>query len=318
MEPVVRLPPLRVMQWNVLADGLAQFGDFYSGTERVQADVLDWGARGPKLVDAILGASADVVCMQEVNHFEDFFLPHLRDHGYDGTFVAKKFSPALKYGCLPDGCAIFFRTSRLQLVQKDVVLYPVPFMAVQNQGAIACRFKDLRADREFLVATTHLKSKVGKENEQRRLSQAQSLMQMLVDLTRSSGLPCVVCGDFNAPPVSEVYDFVQRHEMGLKSVYACRSELTSDEVGDETGAEEKIDWARNGGASSEPAYTTWKFRPTGEKKETIDYIWMSKDKALCASKCLRLPSEDSLGGKGLPTNAMPSDHLPLLCEAVWN
>ncbi|BBN16604.1 nocturnin [Marchantia polymorpha subsp. ruderalis] len=314
MEPEGRLAPLRVMQWNVLADGLAQFGDFCcGGAERVPADVLGWGARGPKLVGAIVGASADVVCLQEVNHFEDFFLPELRQRGYDGTFVAKKLSPALQYGCSPDGCAIFYRTSRLQLVQRDVVLYPAPPTAVPNQGAIACRFRDIRAEREFLVATTHLKAKVGKENEQRRLSQAQSLMDLLVDLTGSSGLPCVVCGDFNAPPDSEVYDFVRRHPMRLKSVYACRSEPSSDEA----GAEERIDWARNGGASSEPAYTTWKFRSSGEKKETIDYIWMSEYKALRPSSCLRLPSEDSLGGKGLPTSAMPSDHLPLLCEAVW-
>jgi mRNA deadenylase 3'-5' endonuclease subunit Ccr4 len=115
MDETVSIPPLRVMQWNILADGLAQFGDFI----RAPKEILEWSTRAPKLLNKILEASADIVCLQELNHYDDYFLPELRQHGYLGLFKPKKHSPAMKYGCPPDGSAVFFRAARLQLSGED-------------------------------------------------------------------------------------------------------------------------------------------------------------------------------------------------------
>ena len=85
-------PPLRLLQWNCLADGLAQNGDFIKAraarrcgapasrvaprlTKRVvrrhqcPPAALSWAHRGPLLLAEIAAASPDVLCMQEVNRY---------------------------------------------------------------------------------------------------------------------------------------------------------------------------------------------------------------------------------------------------------
>ena len=66
-----------------------------------------------------------------------------------------------------------------------------------------------------------------------------------------------------------------------------------------------------GGVASEPAYTTWKFRSSGEQKHTIDYIWHSPEVAVVGVDAI--PSVADIGGDGLPTLTFPSDHLSLSC-----
>ncbi|KAL3679987.1 hypothetical protein R1sor_022943 [Riccia sorocarpa] len=293
-------PPLRAMQWNILADGLAQFGDFHWSTAAgslhpIDNEILDWSNRGPKVLDEIVKSGADLVCLQEVNHFSDFLLPRLAEHGYDGIFKPKRFSPASNYGFPPDGCALFYRSSRLQLKPNGDLQLP-------NQAAIICVFKDLAAGRDLIVATTHFKAKTGRANEEMRMSQARSLLQTLGELAKENPnfTPIVVCGDFNAVPTSEVYDYFLRHELGLKSVYSCRKATAGGEGDDPVGRNVEVDWTSAGGPGSDAKWTSWKYRSTGMKLETNDYIWVSKDQSLRPTLIRDLPSQESLGVKGLP------------------
>ncbi len=52
-------------QWNCLADGLAQAGDFV----RAPPAVLSWEARAPLVLAELSEADADLLCLQEVNHY---------------------------------------------------------------------------------------------------------------------------------------------------------------------------------------------------------------------------------------------------------
>ncbi|CAM6103382.1 unnamed protein product [Calypogeia fissa] len=303
MDGIKTIPPLRIMQWNILADGLAQFGDFI----RAPKEILEWSSRAPKLLNKILEASADIVCLQELNHYDDYFLPQLQQHGYQGIFKPKIFSPAVKYGCPPDGCAVFFRASRLQISAAD---------GAQIERGIICCLKDLLSNEELVLATTHLKAKSGKENEAIRLRQVQELVQGLVIRTKDGTLPSVICGDFNSNPFSVVYKLVHECSLRLQSVYARKLELTSAD--NPMSPTIHVGNSIDGGASAEPPFTTWKFRSTGEKQETIDYIWFSQCRRLLPDRIWRLPSATSIGADGLPSEAMPSDHLPLTCEFMWN
>ena len=47
---------------------------------------------------------------------EDFFKPHLERLGYRGIFWPKACSPAEQYGYPCDGCALFYRAERLELI----------------------------------------------------------------------------------------------------------------------------------------------------------------------------------------------------------
>ena len=69
-------------------------------------------------MDEIARSQADIVCLQEVDHFDDFFSPELSASGYEGYFVPKtKGPPKESVLGVTEGQAIFVRSDRLR-VQK--------------------------------------------------------------------------------------------------------------------------------------------------------------------------------------------------------
>lgn len=67
---------------------------------------------------------------------------------------------------------------------------------------------------------------------------------------------------------------------------------------------------------TEPAFTTWKIRPSGESCSTLDYIWYSHG-AFTVDTLLDIPTEEQIGPDRLPSYHYPSDHLSLLCDVSF-
>ena len=65
---------LTVVQYNVLSDALSGAD---AGFTSLPPDEMDFSARGPALVNKILSADADIVCLQEADHYHDLFSPQL-------------------------------------------------------------------------------------------------------------------------------------------------------------------------------------------------------------------------------------------------
>lgn len=148
------------------------------------------------------------------------------------------------------------------------------------------------------MAVTHLKACSGWERL--RSAQGADLLRSLRNITSlgdfqsevaSSTIPLVVCGDFNAEPSEDVYRCFSSSALGLNSVYKL---LSSD-------------------GQTEPAYTTWKIRASGESRSTLDYIWYTHD-ALSVDCLLDIPTEEEIGPDRLPSYHYPSDHLSLVCD----
>ena len=129
------------LQWNILADGLAQSGDFkYAAKEH-----LEWKHRFALMLAEIEEGQPDIITLQvrmllsrglgapgpvfralarepncrapppqECNHFKDSWEPKLGAMGYKGLHVAKHSSPATVYGAPSDGLAVFWRDARLE------------------------------------------------------------------------------------------------------------------------------------------------------------------------------------------------------------
>ncbi|CAE7524362.1 CCR4-1 [Symbiodinium natans] len=96
-----------VCTFNVLAEGLEPRGCAVTFEQRKQG-----------LLDEIARSQADIVCLQEVDHFDDFFSPELSASGYEGYFVPKtKGPPKESVLGVTEGQAIFVRSDRLR-VQK--------------------------------------------------------------------------------------------------------------------------------------------------------------------------------------------------------
>ena len=151
------------------------------------------------------------------------------------------------------------------------------------------------------VAVTHLKARSGWERL--RGAQGSDLLAHLQTLLHnhrhppgSTGPPdaapsLIVCGDFNAVPSEEVYQRFASSPLRLDSAY---KKLSRD-------------------GATEPPFTTWKIRPSGECCSTLDYIWYGRD-SLQVEAVLDLPTEEQIGPDRLPSFHYPSDHLSLICD----
>merc|ERR1712080_332420 len=73
------------------------------------AECLVWEVRERMIAEEILRNSADIVCLQEVDHHEG--ISTALGPGYEGKFIAKTDSPCFDMNGILDGCSIFWKKS---------------------------------------------------------------------------------------------------------------------------------------------------------------------------------------------------------------
>jgi len=293
--------PVRVAQFNILADGLSAMDENKGGFTGSPVGSLEWRYRRARLVYELVrhGDLPDIVAMQEVDHYYDWFAPVLAWLGYEGSFVAKPNSKSKRSldPSLEDGCALFWRTGTVTLIEQETMNFDkfdqdgAPTGKKSNQVAILATLQRLGAE-PMVVGVSHLKASKRVAGERVRANQAMQLL----DRVSKKGLPCIVAIDLNGAPERnptadyppEAYPSVMKHMLGLHSVY-------KDVLG------------------QEPKYTTWKQRAGRPMaKHTIDYIFASP--TIGVSRVLSLPEEDDIAKEGLPCWNYPSDHFALMAE----
>ena len=109
-----------MLQFNMLADGLSGLRDDLGAFSRAQKDDVSWDNRKNKIMYEILQYDPDIVTLQECDHYYDFVLPELEEEGYVGTFAPKPASACLQVSENSDGCAIFVKRKRLNIVSTEV------------------------------------------------------------------------------------------------------------------------------------------------------------------------------------------------------
>ena len=234
---------------------------------------------------------ADVICLEEVDHFEDVFKPLFEELGYDGLFYPKKESPCLRNpkNSGPDGVALFYRRHKLSLVEARTKYLENIEKQESNQPALLCILRDEANEKNICFAVTHFKAKKG--FEELRSVQAKSLLKHIEELKRDvdSESAVIICGDFNGVPSEKFYELMENNNgKSLQSAY-------KEAMGEE------------------PSFTTWKIRQNVVTKHTIDYIWFSHD-IFSVVSYLKLPEEGDVPEYGFPSFKSPSDHVALCCN----
>uniref|UniRef100_A0A7S2WDB4 Endonuclease/exonuclease/phosphatase domain-containing protein n=1 Tax=Mucochytrium quahogii TaxID=96639 RepID=A0A7S2WDB4_9STRA len=264
-EPAVKLS---IMTWNMLADGLG-----LDSFANIQPEQLQWQARKDAVLGAIVHHEPDVVCLQEVNRFNDFLEPELKSRGYSGFFSEKAKSPCTKFGFPKDGCAIFTK-------DENVLVKSCECHAYESGGQIfqTCEL-GVKGFKIYLF-NTHLKAKP--DFEDLRVKQVSQLLEK-VDKLRQEDETCNIlfCGDLNTDPGGAVHKLVVSKGR-FESAYM---DLASEH------------------------FSTWKVRES-EVKHCIDYIFYSGTNITLKER-LSVPDESAVGAARLPSVNWPSDHISL-------
>jgi CCR4-NOT transcription complex subunit 6 len=338
---------VRVMAYNILADAYATHDRYaYCPTW-----ALVWSYRRMKIIKEIAESKADLVCLQEIEtgEFQDFFQEALSKHGYSGIF--KPRSRAYTAGINTykvDGCAIFYRTAKLALVQDQVIEFQRLALArhstITSDDDRSGHERLLSRDNIAIVAVFELledkpPARPGRHQKppppQRvivcnthvhwnpelcdvKLMQTQMMMEELMTLRSklraespsSKPIPMIVCGDFNSEPTSGVYELLSQGQLPPD-----HPEFGHYRYGQysQQGLKHNIPLVSvyNHAAQGEPPFTNYTATYVG----VLDYIFFSKD-ALRPCGVLEHVSEQTITSQGyaLPSPHFPSDHLSLVAE----
>lgn len=226
--------------WNVLAD-------CYS---HAQSGVRDRNGEWPyrcELARACLTEateSIDVFCMQEVDHFDDFYSELFHSLGFATVYMQRPTKN--------DGCLIAFRSDRFDLKATQLIdLDQLSHLDRQLQRTGRSKFAkqnvtvlavlaDKASGRRFLVATCHLHWNPNLPEV--KFAQAYYVLDRITAFREShGGLPVVFTGDFNSLPQDEVYRFLTGTPFlkanafeTIEKALACQVESTSYTYGPRT------------------------------------------------------------------------------------
>jgi len=274
---------VNILQFNVLADALID-----GFTHVADSSILEWDHRWPLIQKILARESYDFICLQEVDHYEDYFAPFLSELGYDGIFCQRRLEEA---PISKDGAALFWnrhrfapvdasRTRKLFLnVTEHSKIFGLMhvFSPLYEDVSSSCGGRDpsLEGEGETFyrnvtvgVACVHLSAK---DKEAERLEEIESVLHA-TELILPSQVTFIV-GDFNDTPDSAVCEKLKSR--GYLGNYA--------------------------------QWSTWKRRATGEVKRTIDQVWHNPRKLRVTVLKHWSPKIRTC----IPTARHPSDHLPL-------
>lgn len=190
----------------------------------------------------------------------------------------------------PDGCAIFYKKDKFQIVNMSCEKVIVD-SEINSQIFIILQLKHKKSGKHFTLVCIHLKSK--EVNSKIRFNQIKSILDVVgkhvegcVDDT--SAHPVIMCGDFNGEPFEQFYSEIVNYSLfKFRDAYTVSSDLKER--------------------------TTFKMGPSSIKR-AIDYIFFTQNN-LQVTEILELPVNDLLlNEQGLPNVTYSSDHLSLVCN----
>ena len=281
------------------------------------SETLDFSKRRWRLLEVILGggihrpSTFDLIGLQEIDRFHGFFAPALQMFGYKGIFMPKKFSPCVRAGSYSDGCCLFWKTDKFDLVAKRRIDY-----RVGNQLCLLTTLRHRASGKIILVAVTHLKAKNSENNENTR---KQQVAQLLISIDKEVGklkatavddskenVPILILGDFNADPPSQPMGRTVMSSVGQvleHSIGGCPNPAPVRQQNRKCGFQSAYDISD----PSTDLWTTRKIRGTETTKRIIDFIFYAG--SLKCTAVLDVPSSDLVEPSKLPGLRYPSDHL---------
>ncbi|XP_016987842.1 2',5'-phosphodiesterase 12 [Drosophila rhopaloa] len=322
---------IRVVTYNLLADLYAS-SDYAGSTlfSYCPSKYLQIDYRKPLFINEIIGYNSDLICLQEVDQrIFDFDLKEILEQppfNFQGIHAPK--------GSCAEGVAIFFRTSRFELLDSKVThlgscISELPvFESLWNQikentqlakricdrstTLQTCLLRVKETDKYVLVANTHLY--FHPDADHIRLLQTGFSMLFIEHLITQAvkdfnicsrqNIGLIFCGDFNSVPECGIYKLMTE-QVADESLEDWRS--NSEEAVSNVQLSQPFKMVSACGA---PEYTHYTTLFSG----CLDYIFYQND-CFELKRYVPLPTEDQLkADAGIPSAVFPSDHVALVAD----
>lgn len=232
---------LRIGTFNVLAD-------CYS-----QSSYPPFEARTEMLEEILVNSEADLLCLQEVDHYDDFYEAALDKAGFCTASLYERRSGR------KDGCVIAYKSDKLTLWARKRVDYDdlvglyngEQFKAIDFKRANLAQlaiFKTVDSDHddndggsgsEICVANTHIYWNPSRPEV--KAAQASYLLTSMTNFCIQESQhykatktlpPALICGDFNSMPDSSLYQKLTTGTLLQQSASAAtKSTLDPKELG---------------------------------------------------------------------------------------
>lgn len=188
--------------------------------ENVPHKYIEWHYRKKLLREEINQFNADILCLQEVDRFDDLE-NLLQNDGFKGVYLART-------GEASDGCAIFWKNELFTLLHEEKIEFlrfglrdNVAQLCVlkrkQNQSdtCLDTEKSQLLPSQTLLVGNIHVL--FNQKRGDMKLGQVRIFVEKAHELSQEWGnIPVVLGGDFNSTPQSAIYEFLASSELDLQ------------------------------------------------------------------------------------------------------
>lgn len=309
---------------------------------------LGWKYRSDLLSAEVMALDTDVICLQEVdrNSFDDFWVPQLKEKGYEGVHTPKTRAKTMDdtESRKVDGCATFWRKSKLRVVAKYGLEYNTLalkredfkktadiYNRVMNKDNIALVvvFERLNAPPDqqlFVLANTHLHwNPAFKDVKLVQVGLLLEEIERILDKYASNStpegskfpkytdpkmIPMTICGDYNSTSDSGVYQLFCQNK-----VPPDHSDLEGRIYGKytEEGIKHSLQIRSSYEEIGELPFTNY----TPNFVKAIDYIWYTTPTINVTALLGPIDEEYTKHFVGFPNAHHPSDHIPIAAKFTF-
>ena len=205
VEPAEPSPRFRVCSFNVLAQCYVNAVRF----PYTMNHALKWRHRRVQLMKEVLSYNADVLCLQELDNYQEWWQGRMGLAGYDGVYFKKD-------GSNKDGLAIFYKRELFQLFKtseihfNDLADFLPPGInperaKTDDVGLIVGLQPWEESPHPTAIGVANVQLQSDPTLKAIQAAQARKFIFECESFNSVFQAPMVICGSFNCSPSSEIY-----------------------------------------------------------------------------------------------------------------
>lgn len=307
-----------ISSYNILAEAFTLKLLFYW----VDSIYRKFEYRSKRTILELTNDLSDIICLQELDHYEDFYKNQFESLDYESIFHEKGRKGRYRFLKGGVGCLVSFSKKKFDLVEVKKINYD-DYEDIEKTSieGIIVTLKNKSDNQKIIVANTHTHWHSKDDHVQFgqicHLIDEIKIMQKKFD--DKDKVPVFICGDFNVEPKSVVLQYLKTPNLSyeknvcfLNKLFDKTQKLSSyskkyiNPFIFKSAYDDYLSIAKNNGLEVNADYCE---RTHNHKysKRVIDYILFCGDN-VGLTDILELPNKRKLG-ENCPNECFPSDHI---------